>query len=196
MNAFIHFIERLSMWMGKSFAWCIVVLTLGIAYEVFVRYVLRAPTSWAYDMSYIMYGALFMMAGPYALARDGHVRGDFVYRLLAPKTQARLDFVLYLLFYFPGVLALIYSGWIFAAMSLRFKEVSVMSPAGIPVYPLKMLIPAAGVLLLLQGIAELARCVQCLRTGQWPTRLHDVEETETVILHRQEQLSRGGRPHP
>ncbi|MBF0372191.1 MAG: TRAP transporter small permease subunit [Alphaproteobacteria bacterium] len=184
MLAIIHFVETLSMWMGKAFGWCIIVLAFGIGYEVFVRYALRDPTSWAYDMSYIMYGAMFLMAGPYALARDGHVRGDVLYRLMPTRVQAGLDFVLYLIFYFPGILALIYSGWIFAKMAWTFKEVSVNSPAGIPVYPLKMLIPVAGVLLLLQGLAELARCVRCLRDGAWPRRLHDVEELETVIVEQ------------
>ncbi|MBF0393462.1 MAG: TRAP transporter small permease subunit [Alphaproteobacteria bacterium] len=184
MLAIIHFVETLSMWMGKAFGWCIIVLAFGIGYEVFVRYALRDPTSWAYDMSYIMYGAMFLMAGPYALARDGHVRGDVLYRLMPTRVQAGLDFVLYLIFYFPGILALIYSGWIFAKMAWTFKEVSVNSPAGIPVYPLKMLIPVAGVLLLLQGLAELARCVRCLRDGAWSRRLHDVEELETVIVEQ------------
>ncbi|MBF0306189.1 MAG: TRAP transporter small permease subunit [Alphaproteobacteria bacterium] len=184
MLAIIHFVESLSMWMGKAFGWCIIVLAFGIGYEVFVRYALRDPTSWAYDMSYIMYGAMFLMAGPYALARDGHVRGDVLYRLMPARVQAGLDFALYLIFYFPGVLALIYSGWIFAKMAWTFKEVSVSSPAGIPVYPLKMLIPVAGALLLLQGLAELARCVRCLRDGAWPRRLHDVEELEAVIVEQ------------
>lgn len=192
MTAFTNFVEHLSMWMGKAFAWCIVVLTFGVSYEVFVRYVLRDPTSWAYDVSYIMYGALFMMAGPYTLSRGGHVRGDVIYRLFKPRTQAWIDFVLYLIFYFPGVLALIYAGYTFAAMAVRFREVSVNSPAGIPVYPLKMLIPVAGVLLLLQGIVEVIRCVRTIRSGEWPARLHDVEETETMILHQREQDVRQG----
>lgn len=193
MLAIIYFVERLSMWMGKAFGWCIIVLSFGIGYEVFVRYALSDPTSWAYDMSYIMYGAMFLMAGPYALARDGHVRGDVLYRLMPARVQAALDIVLYLIFYFPGILALIYSGWIFARMAWSFKEVSVSSPAGIPVYPLKMLIPVAGVLLLLQGLAELGRCAHCLRHGAWPRRLHDVEELETVIIE-QHQKARGDQP--
>lgn len=186
MQAFIYFVERLSMWMGKSFAWCILILTFGVSYEVFVRYALRDPTSWAYDISYVMYGALFIMAGAYTLSRDGHVRGDVIYRLLPPRGQAGIDFVLYFIFYFPGVLALIYSGYGFAKMSWTFKETSIFSPAGVPVYPLKMLIPVAGILLLLQGIVEVVRCAYCLRNGTWPQRLHDVEELETAILHQAE----------
>jgi TRAP-type mannitol/chloroaromatic compound transport system permease small subunit len=182
MRRFLFFIDSLSMWVGKAFAWLILILTLGISYEVFVRYVLRAPTTWAFDFSYITYGALFLMAGAYTLSRNGHVRADVVYRLWAPRRQASLDLVLYILFFLPAVLALIYSGWNYASMSIRFREVSIFSPAGVPVFPLKTLIPVTGVLLLIQGIAEIIRCVICIRTGAWPARLHDVEETESIIL--------------
>lgn len=186
MDRFLLFIDRLSMWTGKAFGWLILVLTFAVSYEVFVRYALRAPTDWAYDISYIMYGALFLMAGPYALSRGGHVRGDVLYRLMPERMQAWIDLVLYFIFFFPGVLALIYSGYFFARMSWMFKEKSVFSPAGIPVYPLKILIPVAGVILFLQGISEVVRCVRCIRTGTWPQRIHDVEEMETAILHQQQ----------
>ena len=186
MERFQLFVDRLSMWMGKTFAWCILILTFAVSYEVFVRYVLRAPTAWAYDVSYIMYGALFLMAGAYTVSRDGHVRGDVLYRLWPPRVQAGVDLVLYVLFYFPGVLAFIYSGYTFAHMSWLFKETSVYSPASIPIYQLKALIPVAGVVLALQGISELVRCVRCIRTGVWPARYQDVEELETAILHQQE----------
>src|ERR671918_3193499 len=105
MTRFLFFIDSLSAWVGKSFAWLILVLTFGVSYEVFVRYALRAPTSWAYDVSYIMYGALFLMAGAYTVSRDGHVRADVVYRLWPPRVQASIDLVLFILFYFPAVLA-------------------------------------------------------------------------------------------
>jgi TRAP-type mannitol/chloroaromatic compound transport system permease small subunit len=192
MNRFLLFIDSLSTWVGKSFGWLILVLTLGVSYEVFVRYVLRAPTTWAFDFSYITYGALFLMAGPYALSRNAHVRGDVVYRLWKPRTQASMDLFLYIIFFLPAVAALIYSGWNYAEMSIRFKEVSIFSPAGIPVFPLKTLIPITGVLLLLQGIAEIIRCIITIRTGVWPRRLHDVEETESLIL--QEQRIHGTGP--
>jgi len=202
MTRFLYFVDTLSMWVGKAFAWLILILTLGISYEVFVRYVLRAPTTWAFDFSYITYGAMFLMAGAYALSRNGHVRGDVVYRLWKPRTQAAMDLVLYILFFLPAVLALIYSGWNYAEMSIRFREVSIFSPAGIPVFPLKALIPLTGVFLLLQGIAEIIRCVICIRTNMWPPRLHDVEETESVILQEQriaqarEQDATGAQPSP
>jgi TRAP-type mannitol/chloroaromatic compound transport system permease small subunit len=189
VSRFLIFIDLLNTWIGRCFAWFILLLTFGVSYEVFVRYVLGKPTTWAYDVAYITYGALFLMAGAYTLSRNGHVRADMLYRLWRPKTQATLDLVLFIVFYFPGVIALIYSGFVFARMSWMFKEVSVFSPAGAPIFPLKALIPVTGVLLFLQGIAEVARCLICIRTGAWPARLHDVEETETVILHAREKTA-------
>src|SRR5687768_599961 len=192
MTRFLFFIDSLSTWVGKAFAWLILVLTLGVSYEVFVRYVLRAPTTWAFDFSYINYGALFLMAGAYTLARNGHVRADVLYRLWKPRTQASMDLALFILFFIPAVVAFMYSGWNYAKMSVAFREVSIFSPAGVPVFPLKALIPLTGLLLLLQGIAEIIRCVLCIRHGVWPDRLHDVEETESIIMHEQHyQQERG-----
>jgi TRAP-type mannitol/chloroaromatic compound transport system permease small subunit len=193
VERFQVYVDRLSMWTGKIFSWCIVILTFAVSYEVFVRYALRAPTAWAYDISYMMYGALFLMAGAYTVSRDGHVRGDVLYRLWPPRVQAWLDLVLHLLFYFPAVLALIYSGYVFARLAWMFGETSVYSPASIPIYQLKALIPIAGVILLLQGISEVIRCTRCIRTGAWPARYHDVEEMETAILHAHEDVQ--AHPH-
>jgi TRAP-type mannitol/chloroaromatic compound transport system permease small subunit len=186
-------IDSLSTAVGKTFAWLILVLTFAMSYEVFVRYALNAPTTWAFDVSYILYGALFLMAGAYALARNAHVRGDFLYRSWRPRAQAMTDLVLYVIFFLPGVSALVYSGWGYAKMSVQFREVSIFSPAGIPVFPLKCLIPVAGLLLLIQGIAEIVRCLMCIRLGHWPQRLHDVEEMETAILHERQYLREQGR---
>jgi TRAP-type mannitol/chloroaromatic compound transport system permease small subunit len=194
MTRFIFIVDALSTWVGKAFAWLILVLTLGISYKVFVRYVLRAPTSWAFDFSYINYGALFLMAGAYTLARNGHVRADVLYRFWPARRQASMDLVLYILFFIPAVLAFIYSGWNYAAFSVRFREVSIFSPAGVPVFPLKALIPITGVLLLLQGIAEICRCILCIQTGVWPRRMHDVEETESIILAEKQHLADAGLP--
>jgi TRAP-type mannitol/chloroaromatic compound transport system permease small subunit len=162
MTKFLFFIDELSTWVGKAFAWLILILTLSVSYEVFVRYVLRAPTTWAFDISYITYGAMFLMAGAYTLSRNGHVRADVVYRLWKRRTQATVDLV--------------------------------FSPAGVPVFPLKALIPITGVLLLLQGFAEIIRCILCIRTGQWPQRLHDVEETESVVIREHQQQAAAARP--
>jgi TRAP-type mannitol/chloroaromatic compound transport system permease small subunit len=185
MQRYCIAIDSLSMWVGKAFGWLILILTLGVSYEVLVRYAFRAPTTWAFDFSYITYGAMFLMAGAYTLSRNGHVRADVLYRFWKPTTQAKMDLVLYILFFLPAVAAFIYAGWNYAAMSVGFREVSIFSPAGVPVFPLKSLVPVTGVLLLLQGIAEIFRCIMCIRTGAWPPKLHDVEETESVILQEQ-----------
>ncbi|MBK8529290.1 MAG: TRAP transporter small permease subunit [Rubrivivax sp.] len=189
IRSVIKTIDLLNKSVGHAFAWCIVILTLGVSYEVFVRYVLNDPTSWAFDMSYILYGALFLMCGAYTLSRGGHVRADIFYRRWAPRHQATMELLLYFIFYFPGVLALVIAGWGYGHESFAIREVSVNSPVGVPIWPLKMLIPAAGVLLTLQGIAEVLRCLLCLREGQWPVRLHDVIELEEqlVQLHTSEQ---------
>lgn len=192
MTRFLHFIDSLSTWVGKSFGWLILVLTLGVSYEVFVRYVLRAPTTWAFDFSYITYGAMFLMAGAYTLSRNGHVRADVLYRFWKPRTQASMDLLLYVVFFLPAVGAWMYSGWNYAAMSVQFREVSIFSPAGIPVFPLKALIPVTGLLLFIQGIAEVIRCILCIRLGVWPQRLHDVEETESAIMHEKQHLAERG----
>ena len=182
MLRFIEIADAISAWFGKAFAWCILIMTFGVGYEVFVRYVLGAPTSWAFDLSYMMYGSLFMMAGAYTLSRDGHVRGDFVYRLWRPRTQARVELVLYFIFFFPGILALIFAGWKYAGRSWQYGEVSVMSPANVPIFQFKTVIVAAGILLFIQGIAQVCRCIICIKTGKWPEHAEDVEELEAVLL--------------
>ncbi len=199
MDRFPLVIDRLSAWVGKAFAWCILVLTLAYVYEVFVRKALRDPTAWAFDISYTMYGALFMMAGAYALSRDAHVRGDVLYRLWPARVQAVIELTLIILFLFPGMAALIYAGADYAAESWSYQpwgprgppgEISINSPAGVPVAPLKTLLPIAAFFVLLQGIAEAVRCVLCMKHGKWPQRLHevkkDVEETEVAILQERE----------
>jgi len=191
MDRFLQAIDQLSKTVGHAFAWCILFLTFGTCYEVFMRYVLNNPTSWAFDMSYIMYGALFYMAGAYTLSRGGHVRGDVFYRLWRPRTQATVELVLYIIFFFPGVLALVVAGWAYGIDAERLREVSVNSPAGVPIWQLKLLIPFGAALLALQGLAEVVRCVLCIRSGAWPQRLHDVEELESVLKARRAQEKEG-----
>ena len=181
----IHAIEELSIWVGRTFGWCILILTLSVAYEVFVRYVLNAPTVWAFDMMVQMYGALFLMAGPYALAQDTHVRADVVYRLLSIRWQARIDLILYFCFFFPGMLALAWYGAEIAADSWRYKEVSWNSPARIQIYFFKTLIPLAAGLFIVQGIAECMRCYLAIKSGSWLPRLKDAQETEDILLQQQ-----------
>ncbi len=181
MTKLVYAIESLSNWVGRAFGWCILILTFSVSYEVFVRYVLNSPTVWAFDMMVQMYGALFLMAGPYALAQDSHVRGDVLYRLFPVRVQASIDFILYLLFFFPGMLALCWFGAEIASDSWRYKEVSWNSPARIQIYFFKTLIPVAGGLLIIQGIGELIRCWKAIRSGVWLQRLDDVRETEALL---------------
>ena len=182
MLGYIRFADRLSAWFGKTFGWLIILMTFGMAYEVLVRYAFNRPTPWALDLSFIMYGTLFMMGGAYTLSRGGHVRGDFIYRTWRPQTQALVDLVLYVLFFFPGILALVFTGWKYSARSWGYAEVSVNSPAGIPIYQFKSVIVAAGILLLIQGLAQVFRCIICMRTGVWLEGEEDVEETEQLLI--------------
>jgi TRAP-type mannitol/chloroaromatic compound transport system permease small subunit len=192
MLSYIRFADALSAGIGKTFAWLIVLMTLGTSFEVFVRYVLGSPTPWALDVSFIMYGTLFMMGGAYTLSRGGHVRGDFIYRLWQPRTQATVDLVLYLFFFFPGVTALIISGWKYASRSWGYGEVSVNSPAGIPIYQFKSVLVAAGLLLFIQGIAQIFRCIHCMRTGVWLLAEDDVLETEDLLMKKADEAETGG----
>ena len=172
--------DHVSTWTGKATAWLILALMSAVCIEVFKRYLLNAPTAWIFDLDNMLYGTLFMMCGAYTLAQDAHVRGDFLYGSFKPRTQATLDLVLYILFFLPGVIALIYAGIDYAAISWRINEHSNVTAEGPPVYPFKTVIPIAGVLVLIQGLAEIVRCIVCLQTGAWPDRLKDVEEIDVV----------------
>jgi TRAP-type mannitol/chloroaromatic compound transport system permease small subunit len=182
MQRYLLYVDDLSTWVGKLFAWCILLLTLATSYDVIARYVFSAPTGWAYDTEYILYGTLFMMAGAYAVSQNAHVRGDFISRRLSTKTQAGIELACVVLFYFPAMLALLYSGYDFFHLSLRMNEHSASSPTGPPIYPFKAVIPLAAVFMLLQGIVETIRCIVTLRTGEMPKRRRDVEELEKLIL--------------
>jgi TRAP-type mannitol/chloroaromatic compound transport system permease small subunit len=192
MIGYIRFADNLSAWFGKTFAWLIVLMAVGTGYEVFVRYVLNSPTAWALDVSFIMYGTLFMMGGAYTLSRGGHVRGDFLYRLWQPKTQAKVDLVLYIFFFFPGVIALVLSGWKYASRSWGYSEVSINSPAGIPIFQFKTVMVAAGLLLFIQGIAQILRCIQAIRTNEWIKADEDVMETEDILIQKAHEAETGG----
>jgi TRAP-type mannitol/chloroaromatic compound transport system permease small subunit len=182
MNArvLIRAVDLVSYWSGKAFAWLIVALTFVVSIEVFKRYILNAPTAWIFDFNNMLYGTLFMMCGAYTLALAGHVRADFVYVYMRPRAQATLDLALYVCFFLPGILGLIYAGADFAAISWRIGEHSTVTAEGPPVYQFKTVIPIAGMLVMLQGLAEIVRCVHCIRTGAWPARLEDVEEIDVI----------------
>ena len=196
MQTFLMAVDRLSTFVGRFFAWVIAILTLLVSWEVFSRYFLNHPHPWALDAQIMLYGTLFMMAGAYTLAHQGHVRGDVLYGALKPRTQAGIDLVLFVLFYLPGVLALTWAGWTYANESLAIRE-NTFSPDPLPLYPFKFVIPAAGLLLLLQGIVEILRCAVCLREGSWPPRMKDVEEIDLEELRamvRDDDETAGGRP--
>jgi TRAP-type mannitol/chloroaromatic compound transport system permease small subunit len=187
MEIWIRRIDILSKSIGHAFSWCVLILTASTCFEVFMRYVLNSPTVWAFDMSYMMYGALFMMSGAYAVSRNSHVRGDFIYRQWSNRTQAKVDLTLYLIFFFPAIFAMVYTGSQYGFESMRILESSVNSPAGVPVWPLKMVIFVTGVTLLIAGAAEVMRCLVCLRTGEWLSRSGDVEELEQVLIKEHTQ---------
>src|SRR6187401_2649799 len=181
----LHTIDGISTWVGKVFAWLMIVLMIVVCVEVFKRYILNAPTAWIFDAENMLYGTCFMLCGAYTLAQNAHVRGDFLYSSMRPRTQAGLDLVLYIVFFIPGIAALIYSGWVFAVESYHINEHSNVTANGPPVWQFKFMIPFAGAMVMLQGVAEIVRCVVCLRTGEWPSRLKDVAEIDVV----EEQLA-------
>tara|TARA_B100000029_G_scaffold285749_1_gene279534 strand:+ start:174 stop:758 length:585 start_codon:yes stop_codon:yes gene_type:complete len=187
MKSFIKFADSLSASMGKAFSWCIVVLMGGTCYEVFMAYALNAPTLWNFDFSLQMYGAIFMMAGAYTLSTEAHVRGDVIYRLFPTRVQGSIDLILYFLFFFPGVFALAFYGWDYAAQAWKIKETSWNSPAQIQIYMAKSMIPLAGSLLIIQGISEVFRSIICIQTGHWPTRLSGAEETEKILMRKSKE---------
>ena len=182
MNKLLFFVDKVSTWIGHAFAWLILALTLQISWEVFSRYVLNAPNQWAFDLMIMMYGTVFMMAGAYTLAKNGHVRGDVLYGFFPPRLQAGLDLALYFLFFIPGVVALVWAGYTYAQESWAINETSNITANGPPLYPFKTVIPIAGIFLLAQGLVEIVRCVICLRNGEWPKREEDVEEVDVDKL--------------
>jgi TRAP-type mannitol/chloroaromatic compound transport system permease small subunit len=182
MQRILLFVDKVSTRVGQAFSFCIVILTLHVSWEVFSRYVLGAPRPWAFDFMIMMYGTLFMMAGAYTLSKNGHVRGDVLYGFLTPRVQAGIDLTLYIVAFIPGVIALTYAGYFYAAESWAINEHSTITYEGPPIYPFKMVIPLAGAILLAQGIVEIIRCIICLKQGYWPSREIDVEEVDVDKL--------------
>jgi TRAP-type mannitol/chloroaromatic compound transport system permease small subunit len=182
MQTLLLFIDKVSTWIGQFFSWLIVALTFMISWEVFSRYVLDSPHAWAFDVMSMMYGSLFMMAGAYTLSKNGHVRGDVLYGFFPPRLQAWLDLILYILFFIPGVVALAYAGYGFAAESWAINEHSNITANGPPVYPFKTILPIAGAFLLAQGLVEIVRCIVCIKQGEWPKRGDDVDEVDVEKL--------------
>jgi len=181
MQRILLTVDKISTFFGQVFSWLIVGLTLLISWEVYSRYVLNNPHAWALDVQIMLYGTLFMMAGAYTLAKNNHVRGDVLYGFFRPRTQAWVDLILYVAFFLPGIIALTYAGWGYAHDSLAIRE-QTFSADQLPIYPFKFVIPIAGGLLLVQGIVEIIRCVLCIRDGEWPSRIEDVEEVDVDKL--------------
>ena len=182
MQKLLLFVDKVSTFVGQTFSWLIVSLTLLISWEVYSRYALDHPHAWAFDVMIMMYGTLFMMAGAYTLAKNGHVRGDVIYGFFSPRAQAALDLTLYIVFFIPGIVALTYAGYFYASESWAINEHSNITSEGPPVYPFKTVIPVAGALILVQGIVEIIRCIICLKQGEWPSRVEDVEEVDVDKL--------------
>ncbi|MEY2803468.1 MAG: hypothetical protein RL657_804 [Pseudomonadota bacterium] len=187
-------VDKLSIFLGRAFAWTIILLTVSITAEVFSRYVLNKPHAWMFDFQIMMYGTLFMVAGAYTLAQNGHVRGDVLYGFFQPRTQAWLDLILYFIFFLPGIIALTWAGWTFALESIAIRE-QTFSAEPLPLYPFKAIIPLSGFLLLLQGVVEIVRCIRCIQTGEWPSREADVEEVDVdklkAMVHVDDQPQSG-----
>ena len=182
MQKFLLFVDSVSTWVGRAFSFLIVALTLHVSWEVFARYALDSPRAWAFDAMIMLYGTLFMMAGAYTLAQNGHVRGDILYGFFTPRTQATIDLTLYIVFFIPGVVALVWAGYSYAAESWAINEHSNITAEGPPIYPFKTVIPIAGAFVLMQGIVEIIRCVICLKQGEWPSRQADVQEVDVEEL--------------
>ena len=184
MQKLLLFIDKVSTWVGHAFSFFIVGLTLLVSWEVFSRYALGSPHAWAFDAMIMLYGTLFMMAGAYTLSKNGHVRGDVLYGFFTPRAQATIDLTLYIVFFLPGVIALTWAGYTYAAESWAIKESSNITAGGPPYYPFKTIIPLAGAFILVQGIVEIVRCVICLKQGQWPSREVDVQEVDVEELKK------------
>src|SRR5262245_25239493 len=185
MQKILLFIDKISTWVGQLFSVFIILLTAHVSWEVFSRYALDNPRAWAFDAMIMMYGTLFMMAGAYTLAKNGHVRGDVLYGFFQPRTQATIDLTLYIVFFIPGVFALTYAGYYYAGDSWRINEHSNITAEGPPVYPFKTVIPLAGAILFVQGIVEIIRCIICLKQGEWPSREEDVQEVDVEKLKQE-----------
>ncbi len=163
----IRAIDKFTEITGKAVAWLVVPMVGGLVYEVFSRYFFHAPTIWAFDTTYMLYGTLFMLGSAYTLMRGGHIRTDMLYRLWSPRVQGTVDAACYILFFFPGMLFFLFAGWDYAAYSWSIQEKAAFGAWGPPVYPFKSVIPLTAVLLLIQGVSELLKSLYAARKGEW-----------------------------
>lgn len=163
----IRCIDALGEWSGRLFAWLILPLVLSLTYEVIARYAFNAPTVWAYDIAYMLYGSLFMLGANYCLLKKGHIRTDIFYEKWTPQRQGWVDAVSYLLFFFPGMILFFLASWDSALHSFLIRETSDASPWHPPVYPFKMVVPVTAILLLLQGVSEFLKSTYAALRGEW-----------------------------
>ena len=182
---FLHAIDGISTWVGKLAAWLIIALMTVVCVEVFKRYILNAPTAWIFDAMNMLYGTLFMLAGPTRWRRTPTCAATSSTARCAHACRPGWTSCCTSSSSFPGIAALIYAGYFYAADSWRIDEHSNVTAEGPPVYHFKSVIPVAGALVMLQGFAEIVRCIVCLKTGAWPSRLKDVAEIDVV----EEQLA-------
>jgi TRAP-type mannitol/chloroaromatic compound transport system permease small subunit len=175
-------VDKISTGIGHAFSWLIVIITVLVTLEVLSRKFLDAPHAWAFDAQIMLYGTLFMMSGAYTLAKNGHVRGDVLYGFFPPRLQATIDLTLFVLFFLPGAVAMVWAGWTYGLESWAIREHSTITVDGPPIYPFKMVIPVAGFFLLVQGLVEIVRCIYCLKNGKWLSREEDVEEVDVDKL--------------
>ncbi|MBI2197785.1 MAG: TRAP transporter small permease subunit [Candidatus Rokubacteria bacterium] len=159
-------IDTLSEWSGRIFCWLVIPLVLGLTYEVISRYAFDAPTAWAYDVGYMLYGGHFMLGAAYTLLHKGHIRTDFFYEHWSTRRQGWVDACCYLFLFFPGLFFFLLAGWDNAWHSFSIGETSEASPWRPILWPFKMAMPAAAVLLLLQGVSEFLKSAWAAKTGR------------------------------
>lgn len=166
--ALVRSLDGISLWSGRIVAWLIVPMVLSLVYEVVARYCFNAPTAWAYDMTFMLYGTFFMLGSAYTLLRKGHIRTDSFYGKWTPRKQGWVDAVCYLLFFFPGMIAFMVVGWDFFVVAFGRDERFVTSPWMPIAWPFKFVLPAATMLLLLQGLSEFLKSCWAAAKGEWP----------------------------
>jgi TRAP-type mannitol/chloroaromatic compound transport system permease small subunit len=163
----VRTIDAIGNWVGRIVAWLAIPLVLGLTYEVVARYAFNAPTVWAFDVSYMLYGTHFMLGAGYTLLKQGHIRTDIFYAKWTPRRQGWVDAACYLLLFFPGMIFFFLASWDNALHSVLIRELSDQSPWRPPIYPFKMVIPVTALLLMLQGVSEFLKSVWAARHGEW-----------------------------
>ena len=163
----VHAIDKMSHWSGQIVSYLIYPMVGGLIYEVFARYLFHAPTDWAYDMTYMLYGTIFMLGAGYTLLNKGHIRTDMFYSKWPPQKQGKIDAIMYLTLFFPGMVFFLIAGIDYAAHSWITYERTTLSPWRPVIYPFKTVIPVTALLLLIQGVSEFFKSVHAWKRGEW-----------------------------